>query len=88
MLKSWGMPEIFTIKETIGGRKTMDRIDRSKIEEVPIIDAGQIWKINYLRQLREARTTGKPLSEIIDADKGQLESIRIQARIRKELKGI
>ena len=82
------MPEIFTIKGTIGERKTMQRIDRSKITEEPIIspiiDSDQSWKLNYLDQLKRSRETGKPLSEIIDADRTQAEHIRIQARILQE----
>lgn len=57
----------------------MQHIDRTKIEEIPIIiDADQSWKDNYLRQLREARETGKPLSEIINADEHRVSMRRLK----------
>jgi hypothetical protein len=78
----------------------MERIDRSKIEEVPIepadpcggrvcdeceiggCDHGIESELNPELKAQMERN----ISPIIDADTTQAEHIRIQARIRKELK--
>jgi len=48
-----------------------------------VVDADQSWKLRYLDQLRESRETGKPLSEVINADKHPADHIRVQNQIKK-----
>ena len=61
----------------------MKSYNRSNITEEPIIDADQSWKLRYLDQLRESRETGKPLSEVINADRHPADHIRVQNQIKK-----
>ena len=66
---------------------TMKSYNRSNINEEPIIspvvDADQSWKLRYLEQLKESRETGKPLSEVINADRHPADHIRVQTQIKK-----
>jgi hypothetical protein len=70
----------------------MERIDRSKIEEVPILPVcfGTITPSDACYSLpcckQKIRCKEQTLMPIIDADTTQAEHIRIQTRIRKELK--
>ena len=58
----------------------MKQYNRSNITEEPIIDADQSWKLRYLEQLKESRETGKPLSEVINADRELTDALETLSR--------